>query len=105
MPSTEQQVAHLRRAHEQLGHLIAAMAKGRADEGDWLLFYDAASFISGLEDAASECAACCRQELNLDSEGYPLDADGYPVRDDGWGWQMERAIPAFATIPPAARAV
>lgn len=95
----EQEIAHLKRANAALTDLIARMERGKADEGDWLIFYDAMSFVSGLEDAAADCAADCRRELNLDEEGWPLDDNGIALPDDGYGFTHHRCIPPLKAIP------
>ena len=77
MTKTDTQ-AHLIRAHEALGNLIA-----RDTERNWARFYDAMRFIDGLEDAAHDALVDGLSQMGLDSDGDPGEPE--PGYHNAWG--------------------
>lgn len=69
-------LAHLRRAHDALGKLIASQT-----DHAWAAFYDALQYVPGVEDAASDAFQDQLHEMWLSEDGTPLDADGEPLDD------------------------
>lgn len=99
MKKTDTQ-AHLIRAHEALGNLIAADRDGTVDIcEEWCAFYDAVSFIEGLEDAGSEWCANMLSEMGLDDEGYRMNAVGDRYYDSDGDWHRDY-VPMTAIYMP-----
>lgn len=99
MAKTDTQ-AHLIRAHKALGELIAADAKGTVDTlEEWCAFYDAVSFIEGLEDAAGEQCGYMLNEMGLDDEGYRTNDDGDRYYDNDGYWHRDY-VPMTAIYMP-----